>query len=368
MIPYGHQMIDKKDIAAITKVINSDYLTQGPEIEKFEKQLAEYCNAKYVVAVSNGTSALHLAYLVAGIKDGDEVITTPNTFVATTNMLLLLNARPVFVDIRLDTYNLDETKIEEKITKKTKAIVPVHFSGHPCEMDKILRIAKKNNLIVIEDAAHALGAKYKNKKIGSLKSDMTVFSFHPVKSITTGEGGAIVTNNKSYYNQLKLLRSHGVVKDQDGNNVMKQLGFNYRITDIQAALGVSQLKKLDRFIKKRRIIVEWYQKSLSSLNNIILTQENKQCFSSYHLMIIRTKNKSDRNKLKKYLAKKGVGVNFHYPAVYKHPYYQKIGFNKINLKNMQKYHDTTITIPLFPGLNKQQVEFISGCIKNYYNK
>ena len=195
MIPYGRQCIDKKDIAEVSKILGSDRITQGPKVEEFEKALAKYCNAKYALAVSSGTAALHLAYLAAGLKSGDEVITTPNTFVATTNMLIAVGAKPVFCDIRLDTYNIDENQIEKLITPQTKAIVPVHFAGQPCEMDKILKIAKKHKLLVIDDACHALGAKYKNKKIGSI-GNMSVFSFHPVKSITTGEGGAILTNNK----------------------------------------------------------------------------------------------------------------------------------------------------------------------------
>src|SRR3989338_10507184 len=193
-IPYGRQAIDNADIKAVVKVLRSDWLTQGPAVKQFEESLAKYCNAKYAVAVSNGTAALHLAYLAGGLSANDEVITTPNTFAATTNMLLAVDAKPIFCDIRLNNYNLDETKIEKFITSKTKAIVPVHFGGQSCEMDTILKIAKKHNLLVIEDACHALGASYNNKKIGSM-GDMTVFSFHPVKSITTGEGGAILTNN-----------------------------------------------------------------------------------------------------------------------------------------------------------------------------
>ena len=219
MIPYGHQSIDKKDVEAIVKVLKSDWLTQGPKVLEFEKALAKYCGAKYAVAANNGTSALHLSYLVAGLKPGDEVMTSPNTFAATTNMLIVLGVKPVFCDIRLDTYNIDENKIKKLVSKKTKAIVPVHFSGQPCQMDKIYKIAKKYKLLVIEDACHALGAKYRGIKIGGCRySDMAVFSFHPVKSITTGEGGAILTNNKKYYEKLKLLRNHGIHKDEKGKD------------------------------------------------------------------------------------------------------------------------------------------------------
>ncbi len=230
MIPYGRQQIDKKDMESVIGVLGSDFLTQGPKTKELEEKLARYCGSKYAVLVCNGTAALHLAYLAAGIKNGDEVITTPNTFAATSNMLLLLGAKPVFCDIRLDTYNIDESRIEKLINKRTKAIVPVHFAGHPCEMGAILKIAKKHKLIVIEDACHALGAEYKNKKIGGL-GDMTTFSFHPVKSITTGEGGAILTNNENYYHKLLELRSHGIHKDENGFNVMTCLGYNSRLTD-----------------------------------------------------------------------------------------------------------------------------------------
>ncbi|MEK7068159.1 MAG: DegT/DnrJ/EryC1/StrS family aminotransferase, partial [Patescibacteria group bacterium] len=252
MIPYGHQFIDDSDIKTVTAVLRSDWLTQGPQVRRFEQALAKFCGVKYAVAVSSGTAALHLAYLAVGLRAGDEAITTPNTFAATANMLLAVGVRPVFGDIRADTYNLDESKIEKLITKKTKAIIPVHFAGQPCAMIYIKNIAKKHNLRVIEDACHALGARYRNTAIGSCKhSDLAVFSFHPVKSITTGEGGAIATNSKTYYEKLLLLRSHGMHKGKDGKNVMIALGYNYRITDIQSALGVSQLKKLASFIKRR---------------------------------------------------------------------------------------------------------------------
>src|SRR3989339_21811 len=267
-IPYGKQTIDTQDIKTVEATLKSDWLTQGPKIQAFEKALANYCRAKYAVAVSSGTAALHLAYLATGLAHGDEVITTPNTFVATTNMVLACGAKPVFADIRLDTYNLDETKIETLITPRTKMIVPVHFAGQPAEMSTILRLAKKHQLLVIEDACHALGAEYQNKKIGALGSDMTIFSFHPVKPITTGEGGAIVTNNRKYYAQLLLLRSHGIKKDRRGFNVMTALGYNYRLTDIQSSLGLSQLKKLDRFLTKRRQIVGWYQAELKQISKI----------------------------------------------------------------------------------------------------
>ena len=365
MIPCGRQQIAKEDIESVIKVLGSDFLTQGPKIKKFEEKLARYCNSKYAVAVSNGTAALHLAYLAAGLGTGDEVITTPNTFAATTNMLLAVGAKPVFCDIRLDTYNIDEGQIEKLITKKTKAIVPVHFAGHPCDMDKILKIAKKHNLIVIEDAAHALGAEYKNRKVGGL-SNMTIFSFHPVKSITTGEGGAILTNNKEFYQKLISLRSHGIKKDKNGKNIMTDLGFNYRLSDIHASLGISQLKKLDSFIKYRRQVINWYEKELSDFEKIILPMYEDNCISSWHLYVIRTKNPKLRDKLSKYLKDRGIGVNFHYPAAYSHPYYRNNGFKNTRLKNEEAFYNTCITLPLHTHLKQKDVRYVSDKIKTFY--
>ena len=369
MIPYGHQYINQDDLDGVARVLKSDWLTQGPKVLEFEKDLAKYCGAKYAVAVSSGTAALHIAYLAVGLKHGEEVITTPNTFAATSNMLLAVGAKPVFCDIRLDTYNIDEAKIEKLIIARTKAIVPVHFAGQPCEMEKIKKIAKKHKLAVVEDACHALGAKYRNKKIGSCQySDMAIFSFHPVKSITTGEGGAILTNNKKYYEKLLSLRSHGIHKDEKGKNVMTELGYNYRMTDIQASLGVSQLKKLDGFVKARRQVIEWYKKELGSIKEIILPREVKGSFSDWHIYVIRTKDKNHRDSLVEYLKKNGVGVNFHYPAVYSHPFYREHGFKNIKLENEEEYQGSCITIPCYPQLKKNEVEYISKVIKKYFSK
>lgn len=368
MIPYGRQSIDKSDIREVVKVLKSDWLTQGPKVLEFEKALAKYCGTKYAVAVSSGTAALHLVYLVSSLRKGDEVITVSNTFAATSNMLLAIGARPVFCDIRNDTCNLDETKIEKLITRKTKAIVPVHFAGHPCEMDAIKKIAKKHKLIVIEDACHALGAKYKKSKIGSCKySDAAVFSFHPVKSITTGEGGAIATNNKKYYEKLISLRSHGIHKDKSGKNVMTELGYNYRITDIQAALGLSQLRKLDGFIKKRQSVARLYEKELEDLEDIILPKELSHCYSGRHIYVIRVRNKRLRTPLYEHLLQSGIGVNFHYPAVYSHPYYKKIGYQGLKLENMENYRNSCITLPCFPLLREPEIRYIARIIKKFFH-
>ena len=241
----------------------------------------------------------------------------------------------------------------------------MHFAGQPCEMDEIHRIAEKYKLPAIEDACHALGAKYKSKKIGGL-SAMSVFSFHPVKSITTGEGGAILTDNKKYYDKLLLLRSHGMYKDRQGKNIMIDLGFNYRLTDIQAAMGSSQLKKLDKFIKQRRKIVAWYKEELKNVRQIILPRELKGNYSSWHIYVIRTVKGVDRDKLAEFLKEKGVGVNFHYPAVYAHPYYRKSGCGNIKLPNEEIFYNSCLTIPCYVGLSRGQVKIISNLIKSFY--
>ena len=310
---------------------------------------------------------MHLAYLAAGLKKGDEVIVTPNTFVATANMLLSFGAIPKFCDIRIDTYNIDEDKIEKLINGRTEAIVPVHFSGQPCKMDKISKIAKKYQLKVIEDACHALGAKYLNSKIGSCRySDMAVFSFHPVKGITTGEGGAILTNNKKYYEKLILLRSHGIHKDKASKNIMTELGYNYRMTDFQSALGLSQLRKLNRFIKIRRRIVGRYKKELQNIKQIILPFEAKENYSSWHIYVVRTSGAADRDRLVKYLKARGIGVNYHYPAVYFQPYYRKNGYKNLSLKNEEIYQNSCLTLPCFPGLKQAEVKYVGDRIKSFY--
>src|SRR3989344_854405 len=357
MIPYGRQSIDRTDIEALAHVFDTNWLTQGPTVTKFEKKLAQISGAKFAVAVSSGTAALHLAYLAAGIgrndNGRDEVITTPNTFVATTNMLLATGPRPVFCDIDPVTRNLDQRKIESLITKHTKAIVPVHYSGLPCDMDEILRIAKKHKLIVIEDACQALGSTYKNKQIGSLKSDMTVYSFHPVKAITTGEGGAIVTNSKKYYKRLLLLRSHGITKDKHGFNIMTELGYNYRLTDFQAALGLSQLERLSKFVKSRRVIAARYNRKLKNVPNIILPIESRE--SAWHLYPIalagklRGKNREVINALRE----NGIGAQWHYPVVYLHPYYKKLGYKKGQCPVAEKFCSNEISLPIYPGLSEK---------------
>lgn len=368
-IPYGKQCIEEDDIEAVVEVLRSDYVTTGPAVAEFEKAVAEYTGAKYAVAVSNGTAALHVACLAAGIKEGDEVITTPITFAASANCALYCGAKPVFVDIDPDTYNIDPAKIEEKITSKTKAVIAVHFTGQPCKMDEIHAIAKKHNLLVIEDAAHALGADYKGRKVGNI-SDMTTFSFHPVKHITTGEGGMVTTNSKELYDRLILFRSHGITRDErfleknEGGWYYEQmdLGYNYRITDIQCALGISQMKKLDRFVERRREIAKRYEEAFSDIKGIQTPKQEADCQNSWHLYVIQVLEK-DRKEVFETLRNKNIGVNVHYIPVYKHPYYQKNGYEKVHCENAEKYYANAISIPMYPLLSKEEQDYVIETIK-----
>lgn len=364
MIPYGRQTIEDDDIAAVAEVLKTDWLTQGPKVEEFEKSLADYCGANYAVAVSSGTAALHSAYAAAGIQKDDEVIVPAITFAATANAAMYLGARPVFCDIRPDTINIDETKIEKLITSKTKAIVPVHFAGHPCEMDKILEIAKERNLMVIEDACHALGAVYKDKKVGNI-SDLTAFSFHPVKLITTGEGGMISTVDKEFHEKLLMFRTHGITKDpgrlekNDGPwyHEMQTLGFNYRLTDIQCALGHSQLKKLEKFLARRREIADFYKENLKDIAGLKLPVELPGVKSAWHLYTVRVPPER-RKKIFEELRASGIGVQVHYVPVYHHPYYRGLGYRDF-LPEAEAYYASCISLPIYPGLENSQLDFIS---------
>ncbi|MDE7313466.1 MAG: UDP-4-amino-4,6-dideoxy-N-acetyl-beta-L-altrosamine transaminase [Eubacterium sp.] len=370
MIPYGHQCIEEDDIQAVVDVLRSDYLTTGSCVPVFEQKIADYTGAKYAVAVSNGTAALHLACLAAGIQEGDEVITTPITFAASANCVLYCGAKPVFADIDAVTYNIDPADIEKKITSKTKALIPVHLAGLPCDMDAIHAIAKKHHLIVIEDGAHALGAVYKGKKIGAI-SDMTTFSFHPVKPITTGEGGMVVTNNEKLYQKLLLLRSHGITRDErlmtqkEGGWHYQQieLGFNYRMTDFQAALGSSQLKKLDRFLGRRREIARSYQEAFAGNRNIGIPFEAEDRESGWHLYIIRILFE-ERKRIYDKLHEAGIGVNVHYMPVYKHPYYQNNGYEKACCPKAEALYRQILSLPIYPGLtDKQMKQVICSVLK-----
>ncbi len=374
MVPYGHQWLDKEDIKAVVEVLRSDWLTQGSKIKEFEDSLCRYTGARYAVVVSSGTAALHVASLAAGISAGDEVITSPITFVATANAVIYCGGRPVFADVQNDTINIDPIEIKKKINKRTKAIIPVHFAGHPCDLKEISQIAKERNLILIEDAAHALGAEYKGEKIGSCRySDMAVFSFHPVKTITTGEGGAVLTNRKDLYEKLLILRNHGITKDRikfinrnDGTwyYEMQELGFNYRLTDFQCALGISQLKKIERFIKRRREIVKIYQSELSKLEDFVLPIERSYVKSAWHLYAIRLKNRLKRKRkvIFDHLRKNNLWVQVHYIPVYRHPYYQKKYSSNDKCSVAEDYYQTEISLPLYPAMKTSEIQYVINII------
>jgi len=364
-LPYGRQVVDEEDIRAVVNVLRSDYLTTGPKVAEFEQNVADYVGAKYAVAVSSGTAALHIACLAAGIGRGDEVITTPITFAASSNCVLYCGGKPVFADIDADTYNISPQEIERKITNKTKAIIPVHYTGQPCDMDAISEIAGRHNLLVIEDAAHALGAVYKGRKIGSI-SDMTCFSFHPVKPITTGEGGMVVTNNEELYKRLVLFRSHGITRDEglltenQGGWYYQQLelGYNYRITDISCALGNSQMDKLDIFLEKRREIANQYNNAFKDLEGVKLPWQMAGCDSGWHLYMIQVINGKSRKEVFDELRATGIGVNVHYIPVYQHPYYRNHGYSDCFLPNAESFYERAISLPIFPALMEDQQKYV----------
>ena len=370
MIPYGKQTIEQDDIQAVVDVLKSDFLTTGPKIAEFEQTVADYVGAKYAVAISNGTSALHAACFAAGIEPGDEVITTPLTFAASANCVLYCGGTPVFADVDPKTYNIDPEDIQRKITDRTKAIIAVHLAGQPCDMDAIHSIAREHGLIVIEDGAHALGSVYKGKKVGSM-SDMTTFSFHPVKPITTGEGGMIVTDNEDFYKKMILFRSHGITRDDsmmtrnDGPWFYQQfnLGYNYRITDIQCALGCSQMKKLDRFLARRKEIVARYNEAFADCDNIITPYQLSDTESGWHLYIVQVKN-CDRRKVFENMREKGIGVNVHYIPVYMHPYYQEHGYENVHCANAEEIYSHIISLPLYPGLTSEQQDYVIDTLKS----
>lgn len=370
LLPYGHQFIDNEDIEAVVAVLGSDWITQGPKIEEFENRIAEYCGARYAVAVSSGTAALHAACSIAGISNGDEVITTPITFAATANAIVYCGGRPIFADIEEETFNIDCGEIERRISFHTKAIIPVDFTGHPAEYDAIRAIARENNLIVIEDACHALGAEYKGHRTGGL-ADMTILSFHPIKHITTGEGGMILTDNGEYYKGLKAFRHHGIFKDNsekgDWYYEIQKPGYNLRITDFQCALGISQLKKLDSFIARRREIAARYNDSFYELEEVSIPVEKDGAKAVYHIYILQLKTellKTGRNEVYAALRAENIGVNVHYIPLHLQPFYQReFGYGKGDYPKAERYYECAITLPLFPKMSDDDVNDVINAVK-----
>ena len=378
MIYYGKQCIDEQDINAVIEVLKSDFLTQGPAIEKFEQAVAEYCGAKYAVAVTNATSALHIACMAAGLGDGDTLWTSPITFTASANCGRYCGADVDFVDIDNDTYNMSVTALKEKLEKaevKPKVVVPVHLAGQSCDMEEIHKLAEQYGFTVIEDASHAIGADYKDTKVGCCKySDMVVFSFHPVKIITTGEGGMVLTNNENLYKKLTLYRSHCITRDPelmtkeaDGPWYYQQigLGFNYRMTDVQAALGYSQLTKVDKFVARRRQLATRYNELLKGLP-VKLPYQNPETNSSWHLYLVRvdfSKVNKTKTQIFAEMKEKGICLNLHYIPVHTQPYYQKLGFKNGDFPVSEKYYEEVFTLPLYYSLTDEQQEYIVNALK-----
>ena len=362
-IPYGKQSIDQSDIDAVVDTLKSDYLTTGPKVKEFEEALSHYCGAKYVVAVANGTAALHLASLVL-LKKGDEVLTTPNSFLATSNAILYAGAKPIFIDIAKDG-NIDLDLCEEALKQDSsiKAIYGVAFSGNLLNQEKLHYLKETYKIKILEDNAHAIGAEYNGIKSGNcVNSDMSIFSFHPVKHLTTAEGGAITTNDKETYEKLITLRGHGMVKTPEmkpWEYEMRELGFNYRITDIQCALGISQLKKLPSFVERRFEIAKRYDKAFeNSLVKPLYTFDGK---SSYHLYVVQvdfSKLKISKVDLFNIMREKNIGLQLHYIPINKQPYYKSLGYGNEITPNMDKYYEECFSLPMYPKMTDEEQEYV----------
>ncbi len=381
-IYYGRQCIEQDDIDAVIDTLRSDLITCGPRVAGLEKAICRVTGARYAVAVSNGTAALHLAAMAAGFGEGDEVIVSSITFAASSNCVLYCGAKPVFADIKDDTYNIDPESVRKLITPRTRGIVAVDFTGQAVELDELRAIAREHNLVLIEDAAHAIGTKYKGQPVGSI-ADMTCFSFHPVKTVTAGEGGAITTNDEATYKRLMRLRSHGITRNQDEMvhptddmwyNEQVELGYNYRMTDFQAALLTSQIQKLERFKKRRREIVEMYDKAFSSMPEIVVQKEIPESDTTRHLYILRLnldKLTCNRRQFFDALYAENTKPQVHYLPVYWHSYYEKLGYPKGLCPNAEKLYMEIMSIPLYPTLTDGDVEDVIHAVKKiveYYRK
>ncbi|MCK4319942.1 UDP-4-amino-4,6-dideoxy-N-acetyl-beta-L-altrosamine transaminase [Candidatus Micrarchaeota archaeon] len=365
-IPYGKQSVSEEDISAVVEVLKGDWLTTGPKVPEFEKSVCEYTGVKHGVAVNSGTSALDIAVDSLNLPKESEIITTAFTFAATSNCILYNNHKPIFADILPDTYTLDPNDVKKKITDKTKAIICVDYAGHPCELDELKEIADKYNLYLIEDASHALGASYKGKKVGGI-ADITVFSFYPIKPITTGEGGMAVTNNSEFYERMSILRNHGIDKTPEQRTTwkydMKLLGRNYRITDIQCALGLSQMKRLDRFVESRKKIAKIYFDLLDGLNSVKLPTIREYAKSSWHLFPILFENNKKRKIMFSLLRENSIGVNVHYIPIYNFSYYRGIDYDNLRLMITEMVSERELSIPIYVGLDDKSINKIADLIK-----
>ena len=370
---YGHQFIDEADVKAVSEVLVSDCLTCGPKITELEQRLCALTGAKYAVMCSNGTAALHIAALAAGVGEGDELITTPITFAASANCALYCGAKPVFADINPRTYNISPKCVAEQITDRTKAVVAVDYTGQAVELAPLLGLCHEKGIVLIEDGAHSIGTKYKGMPVGSI-ADMTTFSFHPVKTITGGEGGAVLTNREDLYQKLLLYRSHGITKEACFYHEQIDLGYNYRITDIQCALILSQLNKLERFAKRRREIVARYNEAFRKMPELFVQEEIEESDTVRHLYILRIvpeRLKIDRKGFFEALAAENIACNVHYIPVYWHPYYEKLGYKKGLCPNAEKLYNEILSLPLYYSLTDSDVEDVIaavGKIVAYYKK
>ena len=381
-LPYGIQWLDEKEIAEVIDSMKSDWITTGPKMKIFEDNFKGYIGSKYAVAANSGTAALHISTSALGIKPGDEVITTPLTFVASANCVVYRGGTPILADIRKDTYNIDPNEIKKKITPKTKAIIPVHFGGQPCDMDEITEIADEHDLIVIEDAAHAIDAEYKGKKIGNI-SKLTCFSFHPVKNITTAEGGMVTTNDDDLCDKLLMFRTHGISKTAEkrfgkaGDYFydMQFLGFRYNMSELHASIGIHQLNKLGGFQKRRREIADIYNRELQKIEEITIPYVQEKVKHTWHLYVIQLnleKLRVDRDHIFRALREENIGVNVHYIPVHYHSFYKtNFGLKQGLLPNVEWLYPRLLTIPLFPKMSDNDVYDVINAIEkviNYYKK
>ncbi len=373
LLPYGHQIIDNDDIQAVVRVLQSDWITTGPKVAEFEEAFAGYVGARYAVSFSSGTAALHAAAYAAGLKPGDEAITSPMTFCATSNCILYQRATPVFADVSSDTLNINPDEIARRITDKTKAIIPVDFAGHPADLQAINEIARDNGLIVIEDACHALGAKYNEKRVGSV-SDLTVFSFHPVKHITTGEGGMVVTESQDMANRMRCFRNHGILSDFRQRALqgswyyeMVDLGYNYRLTDIQCSLGLSQLDKLDKWLSRRRAIAAIYDSSFKDSDFVRPLGVRSGVSHAYHLYVVRInlhRLSKGRDAIFAALRAEGIGVNVHYIPVHLHPFYRmNLGTVPGMYPVAETAYDQILSLPMFSGMSDSDAHDVIDAVQ-----